>query len=130
MNLADEVKQSVTEVREAFPDADVEVATDGQGGAWVTVADVDLGPAWVPTASWLGFHILHNYPYSDVYPHFVDGDAQLAAGGLPKQAVTPCTYAVDQRPALQVSRRSNRWDPNLDTAALKALKVIDWLQQQ
>jgi hypothetical protein len=31
------------------------------------------------------------------------------------------------RPALQLSRRSNRWSAATDTAVLKAVKVLTWL---
>ena len=34
------------------------------------------------------------------------------------------------RLALQVSRRSNRWSPALDTAAAKLLKVLEWVRSQ
>ncbi|HVV12775.1 hypothetical protein [Amycolatopsis sp.] len=34
------------------------------------------------------------------------------------------------RAALQLSRRSNRWNPARDNAALKAQKVITWFTTQ
>lgn len=126
-----EVLNAVAELRDTFPDTDVEVTPDGDGGAWITIAKVDLGPTWTPSTTWLGFHILNNYPYGDVYPHFIDAAPRLGpSGALPRVAVTTTQYQVDQRPCLQVSRRSNHWDPNHDTAAIKAAKVIDWLRQQ
>jgi hypothetical protein len=37
------------------------------------------------------------------------------------------TTTWQNRPALQLSRRSNGWNPAVDSAALKAEKVITWL---
>ena len=31
-------------------------------------------------------------------------------------------------PAIQISRRSNRWNPDRDTAALKLARVLDWIR--
>jgi hypothetical protein len=33
------------------------------------------------------------------------------------------------RPAAQVSRRSNRWNPALDTATLKLMRVLRWFAE-
>ena len=71
-------------------------------------------------SSWIGFHITHQCPYADVYPHLIRADF-LPAGAKPpegmtrdhsfppKDVVTPAA-ALASRPALQVSRRSKRRD--------------------
>ena len=44
----------------------------------------------------------------------------------------PAVQAVEwqSRPALQLSRRSNGWNPSRDTAGLKAAKVLSWFADQ
>jgi hypothetical protein len=127
--LTEEVATAVHEIERAFPAATVTVGPDADGGAWVTVDQVDLGDRWAPRSTWLGFHIASTYPYADVYPHFLDASVRLAEGGALPQAVTEnATFPGRAERCLQVSRRSNRWDPTKDTAASKAAKVIEWLR--
>lgn len=117
------VHEAVAAVRDHFADRQVDVVPDGSGGAHVTVHSIDVGPSYRPTTTWLGFHINAAYPMSDVYPHYV-GPVARADGQPHGEAV----QAVDWRgqPALQLSRRSNRWNPAIDNAALKAEKVVTW----
>jgi hypothetical protein len=35
-----------------------------------------------------------------------------------------------ERQVTQISRRSNRWDPAVDTAAAKLAKVLQWLSER
>lgn len=130
--LAEEVTRAIDEIRGAFPAASVSATPDGSGGAWVIIDPVALGSSWSPTSTWLGFHVLHTYPYSDVYPHFIGEDVRLSTtGGLPNDGITSGhRFHANGRPCLQVSRRSNRWDARVDTAANKALKVLSWLEPQ
>lgn len=122
------VEIAVEQVRRQFDGHVVEVVTDGNSGAFVTVNDVDPGPAYADDRTWLGFHISSAYPYCDVYPHFCSvvtrRDSQPHGEGLSVAA----WVARPGTPALQISRRSNRWDPKFDTAAIKAVKVLSWLE--
>jgi hypothetical protein len=64
-----------------------------------------------------------------VYPHYLRPDLALANG----QAFTPPLHPGQQlpgfaEPALMVSRASHRWDPVRDTAALKLVRVLEWLR--
>ena len=126
--MTEEVTEAIEEVRGTFPDQRIEVRPSPDGGAVVIVHGLDPGPAFTgPT--WLGFTIPFNYPFSDVYPHFIrpdlgrrDGRTLLAEG---MQATT-----WEGQPVIQLSRRSNRWRPATDTAAKKALKVLQWLQNR
>lgn len=121
--LVAHVRDAVVAIREHFADHSVEVLPDGDGGVFVVVADVEIGPHYTPETTWLGFQINAAYPQSDVYPHYISQverrDGQPHGEGV---------QAVDWqgRPALQLSRRSNRWNPAIDTSALKAEKVITW----
>ena len=114
----------VAGVRDQFLGHTVTVTADDNGGVFVVVDDVPAGSPYREATTWLGFHINAAYPDSDVYPHFVGPltrkDEQAHAEGF------SATHWRD-RPALQLSRRSNRWSAATDTAALKAVKVLTWL---
>lgn len=121
------VELAVAAVRDQFAGHAVNTVSDGVGGVFVTIDDIDLGPNYTPNLTWLGFHINSAYPHSDVYPHYIGRVTRLdqQAHGV---AVQPVDWRG--RPALQLSRRSNRWNSARDTAALKAEKVITWFRAQ
>lgn len=120
---SDAVDTAVSAVRDHFAGKLVEVVPDGGGGAVVIVDQIDLGDRYTPSSTWLGFHISAAYPQADVYPHYL--------GRVVRRDGQPHGDAVQEvewngRPALQLSRRSNSWNPSRDNAALKAEKVITW----
>jgi hypothetical protein len=123
--MTPEVAAAVDEIKAAFAPSDVTVDPDGDGGAFVVIESVPLADLYVPDDTWLGFQITFQYPLSDVYPHFARGDLARVDGGLLGEATSPTTWR--NRPAIQLSRRSNRLNPATDTAVLKALKVMTWL---
>jgi len=121
--MSDQVTTAVDTVREHFAGHVVEVTPDGGGGAYVVVRDVEVGVHYTPVTTWLGFQMNNAYPRSDVYPHYV-GVVACTDGrghGVGVQAVS-----WRNEPALQLSRRSNRWNLAYDNAALKAEKVLTW----
>jgi len=118
------VAEAVGAIRANFAGHAVEVNPDGAGGALVIVSDVAVGPRYIPAATWLGFHLNAAYPASDVYPHYVGVLARADGRGL-GEAITPTTW--QGRPGLQLSRRSNRWNPAVDNAANKAERILKWL---
>lgn len=123
-----EVEKAIWELRETFDDCSVDAESDGSGGAIVLVSDVALGTPYSQTEVWFGFHITYQYPHADVYPHFTNSDlARLDSGSL-GEGFGSATFRG--QPAIQISRRSNRLNPNTDTAALKLLKVIEWMRCQ
>lgn len=128
MTVTPAITEAIQEIEATFPDSDVTVKEDG-AGVWVTVDPVDLGPKWTPASTTLTFHLANTYPYAEVYPHFLGADVVRTEGGGHVQAVTP-NASWDEKPAVQVSRRSNKWDASRDTAAIKALRVLDWLRAQ
>src|SRR5438105_105852 len=120
------VQRAIAEIKASFPSKPVTVREDGEGGAYVTVENVELGAGWTPNGTWIGFRITFQYPNADVYPHYVRNDLRRANG---QPGPTNMTAAVfEGRPAFQVSRRSNRLNPAVDTAVLKLHKVIRWLK--
>ncbi len=121
------VQAAVAEVEQAFPGHRLEVIPESQGGAYVIVYDLPIGNRYVLATTWVGFLITFQYPYADVYPHFVRADLRHADGtSLPGGFSGPTTW--QGRQALQVSRRSNRWNANADTAATKLAKVLNWIE--
>lgn len=118
------VAAGVAGVRDQFPGHTVTVTADESGGVFVVVDDVPAGPPYTEDTTWLGFQINAAYPDSDVYPHFVGPltrkDEQAHGEGF-------SATEWRNRPALQLSRRSNHWSAATDTAALKAVKILTWL---
>ena len=122
------VAKAIEEIRCTFEVCDVEVEPDGSGGAVVAVRGVPMGCPYAQTEVWFGFQITFQYPYADVYPHFTNPDLARSDGdGLGGGFGTA---SFRGQPAIQISRRSNRLNPETDTAALKLLKVITWMKSQ
>jgi hypothetical protein len=123
--LTPTVTQAIAEIKSTFEDAAVYVDEDGEGGAYVRVEPVDPGPPYLQRASWIGFRVTAQYPYADVYPHFVRPDLTRVDGAPLGEAMSPTQFREER--AIQVSRRSNRLNPATDTAALKLQKVLAWM---
>ena len=125
------VEKAITDIRATFAGHQVDVEPDPAGGAYVTVHDLQLGDQYTPSVSWMAFHITFQYPHADVYPHF-------CVAGLKKRGedVTAPFHKGDWKTptiavaATSVSRRSNHWNPTVDTAAIKLMKVLEWIQSQ
>lgn len=123
--MSPEVAAAVDEIKAGYPDTTIEVREEGD--AVVVLLDpVDPGDNYVQRETWIGFRITFQYPYSDVYPHFVRGDLQRADGADLGEGTSLTTF--ENRTAVQISRRSNRLDPATDTALIKLHKVIEWLR--
>lgn len=126
--MTPEVTQAIEEIRAGFPAADVDVTEEADGGAVVFVSPVDPGPQYQQRQTWIGFRITFQYPYSDVYPHFVRPDLTRVDGSALGEGTTPTPFL--ERPAIQISRRSNKLNPETDTALLKLQKVLTWLRSR
>ncbi|AKJ11581.1 hypothetical protein ABB07_16535 [Streptomyces incarnatus] len=127
INVAPAIAEAVEAVRAHFAGHSVVVETDGAGGVIVTIDEVIIGPAYTSQSTWLGFQISAAYPDADIYPHYC-GVLSRTDG----QAHGPAIQHVQwrDRPALQISRRSNHRDPRVDSAALKAERIRRWLADQ
>jgi len=124
--LAPAVQQAIRELEESFPGIDFRVVADGQGGAGVTGHEFLLGDRFKPDRSWIGFAITFQYPAADVYPHFMRPDVtRLLGGPIPGDGLSLANWQGTA--AVQISRRSNGWNQQLDTAAIKLTKVLSWL---
>ena len=126
--MTPKVAQAVEELRSSFADSVVVARGESNGGAIVTIDAVDLGPRYIPQRTRIKFVISFQYPYADIYPLFVRPDLARADGRPHGQGITETSFRGE--PALQLSRRSIRLNPAIDTAVLKVTKVIKWLQAQ
>lgn len=122
-----EVATAIEEIRATFADHPVLVREDGEGGAFVIVEGVDPGPRYVQRETWIGFRITFQYPYADVYPHYVRGDLVRVDNKSLGEGTGP-NHNFEGRAAVQVSRRSNHLNPATDTAVRKLMKVLEWLR--
>jgi hypothetical protein len=123
-----EVEQAIEEIKTHFPGAMVETERDPQGGAYVLVHNLDFGGKYTPSKNWIGFLIDFHYPRSDVYPHFFDRAVRRADCGQYGGGISSTSWR--NKEVWQISRRSNRLNPAVDTAAFKLAKVLEWLKVQ
>lgn len=124
-----DVERAIAEIQQAFPANAVEIQPDPNGGAYITVQDLAIGDQYTPSKSWVGFQITFQYPHADVYPHYIDGtvrrvDGQAYGAGM------QLSQSWQGRNAVMVSRRSNRWNAAVDTAATKLAKILSWVRSQ
>jgi hypothetical protein len=127
------VVAAIDEVRSSFPGRQIDIESDGQGGAFVRLHEVDLGPTYQPQKTWIGFQITFQYPFADVYPHFIRPDIRRADGKPFGEAIHP--DKTFPRPsgsenAILISRASRHRDPATDTAVVKLAKVLDWIRSR
>ena len=130
--MTPEVQAAIEELRLSYPGHRLDVQPEAQGGAYIVVHDLSLGEQYTPSSSWVGFLIDFQCPDSDVYPHYIDfevrrTDGTAHGGGFAGPVQWP---GRKDRQAWQISRRSNRWNPAVDTAALKLAKVLEWMRSR
>lgn len=126
--MKSDVTQAIEELRRQFPDAAIDVTEDGQGGARIIIEPVSLSAKFNPQATWMGAHIPALYPYADIYPVFIDAGVRRADGTQFVVPITPnATFAGRQ--ALQISRRNPQAQQFAQTAVMKFLKVLDFLEK-
>ncbi len=126
--MTSEVEQAVEELQACFRDTEVDAVDTGDGGATVTIARVDPGPVYVQHETCMRFTISFQYPYADIYPLFVRPDLDRVDGQPHGEGIAESEFNGEK--VLQLSRRSNRLNPAIDTAALKVAKVLQWLWAQ
>lgn len=126
--MKQEVANAIEELERAFPFSDVCTQEDGDGGAYVIVESVEIGPRYQPSSTWLGGHIPALYPYADIYPLFIAANVCRVDGVAFEPPVTPGAQ-FRGRPALQVSRRNNHTQNYPQTAVAKFVKVLHFLEE-
>lgn len=130
--MTPEIERAIGEIQAAFVGHQVDVRAEPQGGAYVIVHSLSLGHQYTPATSWVGFLITFQYPYADVYPHFIDSNVRRGDGrALGPGFSGPTTWPGQPgQQVLQISRRSKRWHPATDTVALKLVKILEWIRSQ
>lgn len=126
--LAPTVITAIETLQATFDKSEIHVQSDGAGGARLYLEPIEVGPKYMPSSTWLGGHLVAQLPYADIYPLFARGDL-ARRDGKPLGAGLSSGHAFLNRPAVQISRRSNRKDPSVETAADKFLKVLEWLSR-
>lgn len=121
--LAADVSDGVHDLEKSFP-GQVSSDPDGQGGAYITISEVKLGPHWSLSAAPLSFHLPYNYPAAPPYPFYLPGHVTHT---------DPWPAALQQaswreQDVLQVSLRHDNWNPSHDTAVGTVLQVRNWLR--
>jgi hypothetical protein len=127
--MTEEVQQAIEELKLAYGDGNVEATPDNEGGAYVVVNDLDLCDKYEPVKTFCGFRITHMYPEAQVYPHFIVPDLKRADKN-PLGAGFSKPMQWNDREVIQVSRKSNHWNPAVDTAQIKLEKVLKWIREQ
>lgn len=126
------VRSAVDGVRDQYGDAHVTVVADGNGGAWVEIADLDPGDAYAQDSTFLLCQLHFNLPGADVYPVFVRPDLARADGqalGAGFQTTNvKWAGSPSPRPVVQVSRRTRNKQFAAQTAAQKIEKVLEWMR--
>lgn len=122
-----EVSTAIEELKRQFSTSSLTSREDGQGGAYVVLEPISIGPRYEPQDTWVGFHIPAQYPYADIYPVFIGANVVRKDG---KAFVAPVTqgHHFENKPAIQVSRRNGAAQGGLQKATSKILKVINFLE--
>lgn len=123
-----DVSQAIAELKRAFPDTEIEVIDDGEGGARFVLNTVKIGERYEPRSTWIGAHIPALYPYADIYPVFMGAEV-ARADGLSFQAPITRAATFADRAAIQISRRNNHAQQHPQTAVGKLLKILDFLEK-
>ena len=127
--MTPEVEVAIAELKQVFDGHTIDISPETQGGAYIKVHDLEIGQQFTPSRTWIGFLINFQYPRSDVYPHFMDPTVGRADGSVWHGGISGPTDWNGTK-AIQISRRSNHWDASRDSAAIKLIKVLEWLKTQ
>jgi len=65
---------------------------DSNGGAYVFVECVDIGPKYAPSTTWMAGHLVPTVPYGDVYPLFIGGDVKRVDGQPFVAPISPVSF--------------------------------------
>ena len=126
--MKQEVSSGIEELKRQFSASSLAVREDGQGGAYVIIEPVTLGPKYRPMDTWVGFHMPAQYPYTDIYPVFIGGNV-VRSDGVPFSAPVTPGHVFEGRPAIQVSRRNSAAQSGTQKVIAKILKVLDFLEK-
>lgn len=120
-DVAEAVAVAIDELEEACR---VSAEPTGDGGAIVTVHELEIGEGWQPSRIDLVFEVAFNYPYAAIYPYFTTPDLIRTDGGQLPAALQRVEWRGASR--TQISLRASRWSPQVDKATGAVLQVQRW----
>lgn len=123
-----EVSNAITELERQFSGCNFTIRNDDQGGAYIIIDSVSLGPKYTPDSTWLGFHLPAQYPYADIYPVFMGSEIARIDKS---EFLAPVTrgHTFEGRTAIQISRRNGAAQAGMQKATMKLLKILDFLEK-
>lgn len=125
------VHEAYEAIKDALPEYDATASPDGQGGLWVEMTGVPLGPPYAQTDTFLAFLLPFNLPGGDIYPMFMRPDLARADGAQLGEGFAATQFQRTPndrpRPVTQISRRTRGGNFVLQTAPQKVMKVLDWV---
>lgn len=126
-------EKAVAELRQAFPGKEVRIE-ERADGCWVMLRGLKPGRSYKQRSVALFFLITSAYPDADIYPMYTSPAIQRKDGCPHKQGLSDiATDAVKDFPfkpksITQISQRRQNIRPEVDTAATKAVGVLNWLK--
>jgi hypothetical protein len=128
------VEAAIADLQAVYGEDHVLMVPDGQGGAWVEIDQMELGEAYVQATTFLVFLLPFNLPGADIYPMFVREDLTRRDGRQLGEGLQRTTLSwpgqPQQRPVVQISRRTRGGVFAAQTAAQKTEKVLEWLRSR
>lgn len=125
-----EIAEALDEIRATFANSTVEALPNSDGSAWVSVSNIFLGEQWEPSRLSVGFTISFQYPYADCYPHYVSPSLKRVDGTQLPTGIHAAQQTPRGESAVMISRCNPRIADVPDTAAIKLIKVIEWMRVQ
>lgn len=127
--MKDSIVEAIDELKMVFGNDNVILTPEKDGGAYVMVKKIELGAKFNCPHIWCSFYINYLYPASDIYPHYVSPELCFSNGEKLNGPFSTVIENKNKDKCIQVSRRSNRWNPAQDTALLKLEKVLKFIKE-
>jgi hypothetical protein len=125
MDTGSAVTEAIAELEREFGELQAEAA--GDGGAYVTIDGLDIGPRWEPAVIDVSFLIPFNFPFNYVYPFYTNAVLSRADGNPLPSALQRVVWR--EREVTQISLRPNRWQPQHETASSLVYLVQLWFRE-
>jgi hypothetical protein len=125
LDLLAEVTVAVAELEHEFGQVAIEPA--GDGGAYATVHQIEIGPRWQPSPIELNFLIPFNFPFAYIYPFYTAPSLERLDNGPWPNALQRVSWRG--RDMTQISLRPNRWQPRHENASSLVYLVQHWFCQ-
>ena len=122
LELSEVIVGAIAELQRDFGSVGAE--PDGLGGAFVRVDEIDVGERWLPRLIPIEFQIQFSYPYAAIYPYYTVPELQRVDGKVWPTALQQVDWRGRQ--VVQISLRSTRWQPAVETAASNLAQVRHW----